>query len=128
MINKTTCSNLRKDMDQALQAVAEKYGLEISTKNMAFNDNEIDIKVKALVINRAGEVYVPGYEKLESLFPHLVDRIIADRQGEYRVKALKLTSTGKLARTRGKPKFVIVNTLTDEEFVAPLDWIESHKV
>lgn len=60
MITKETCRNLRSDMETALQAVAEKYGMDFNVGNMRFTPSTVSIKVEAAVLGENVENALQG--------------------------------------------------------------------
>lgn len=60
MITKETCRNLRSDMENALQAVAEKYGMDFDIGNMRFSPSTLTVKVTAAVLGENVENVLQG--------------------------------------------------------------------
>jgi hypothetical protein len=52
--NKNNIKALRVEMDQAMQSISKKYGIEIQTGNASFSSNEVTFKVKANTVGTDG--------------------------------------------------------------------------
>jgi len=63
-IDKQFLKLMRPDIDAALKAVAEKYGVQIATGNASFSANEATYKLKVNVIGEGGKVLTQEVERL----------------------------------------------------------------
>jgi hypothetical protein len=52
--NRNNIKALRVEMDQAMQSISKKYGIEIQTGNASFSGNEVTFKVKANTVGSDG--------------------------------------------------------------------------
>jgi len=63
--NRNTIKALRVEMDQALQSISKKYGIEIETGNASFSGNEVTFKVKANTVGSDGAAITKEAKQFE---------------------------------------------------------------
>lgn len=56
LFDRINLQGLRREMDQTLKAISDKYGITISTGNVSYSDNECTFKVKCNTIGSDGTV------------------------------------------------------------------------
>ena len=65
--NRNNIKALRIEMDEALQTISKKYGIQIETGNASFSGNEVTFKVKANAVGTNGTVITKEAEMFKRI-------------------------------------------------------------
>ena len=63
--NRNNIKALRVEMDQAMQSISKKYGIEIQTGNASYQGNEVTFKVKANTTSTDGTAITKEAKQFE---------------------------------------------------------------
>lgn len=74
--NKANLRQLRADMNQALDAVAQKHGITIKAGNARFTENNVTFKIEAGIIGSDGIAKSKERIALEKLYPQYADKAV----------------------------------------------------
>ncbi len=103
---KSNLNTLRRDIDAALEAVAEKHGISVNLGNARFDSTSVAWKLNLATIGGDGVAKTPERTALERLYPQLVDKeVTVNGKG-----GRKLTGTVIGYKTRGRKYPFIVKT------------------
>ena len=58
-INSTVCSNLRDEINEAIQMVANKYGIEIKAGSAKYSTNTAEFKLNVSIVDANGIAQTP---------------------------------------------------------------------
>lgn len=117
-IDRVTCRVLGDDMEAALQAVAEKHGVDITQGRATYMDANATFKFEVAVLNAEGVAETKEYTALKQAVRYTGGLELADLDVEYNdpflpVGAFKIT--GFRTRARKNP-FIVTVVETNKQY------------
>lgn len=101
IFTKACFTDLRKDIDTALDEVGRKYGIKLGIKNIRFTDTSFKTQLEANIISpKTGNVITEGAKNLE-----LSGRLVLGRRLNIAPKDVDLTRTYHLNGDVGDVRF-----------------------
>ena len=92
--DKQTVKNLRKQFEEDLQQLGEKYGLKLTVGNASYQDSSVDFKVNLAIIREDGVVMTKEREDFQTyahwynLQPSDLDRTVTLAEGSFKLIGL----------------------------------------
>jgi len=117
-IDRATCRLIGDDMEAALQAVAEKHGVDITRGRCTFLDENATYKFEVAVLNADGQAETKTYTALKQVIEWIEGLELADLDVEYNDPFLSVGPfkiTGYRTRARKNP-FIVTVVGTDKSY------------
>ena len=120
VISKEFLKEIREEVNQALESVAEKHSIEIHCGNCSYGDNEATYKLKINVKNEDGKVVTKEYEDLL----WMADMKGFDINGIYNLYGKKVSLEGYKTRAPKYP-LIVLDLSNGKKYKAPRSWFEN---
>ena len=120
VISKEFLKEIREEVNQALESVAEKHSIEIHCGNCSYGDSEATYKLKINVKNEDGKVMTKEYEDLL----WMADMKDFDINGIYNLYGKKVSLEGYKTRATKYP-LIVLDLDNGQKYKAPKHWFEN---